>query len=426
MNPKWSPGPEHEQFTEWAQSQGIIAKGVGPARFPGRGLGMVAKRDIEKGEAIVTVPRTAMVTIDGLPESFTGLFPEGTPVHAVLAAFFTNGDPEDLRHYDLWRKTWPSRRDFESCMPLLWPACLRGDSDGPSSSGLLPPSISSSWRSFQKNERGPKSSASDYSPHQDLLPAQETRLRTAWTAVLEVFPETDWDEFSYHWLVVNTRSFFYLMPGRDMPEDHNDAMALLPFADYFNHSDVACNVKFDGEKYVFWATKPYNAGEEIYMSYGNHPNDFLFAEYGFYLDENASEALYLDDIIFKDLDPSQREELEFQQYYGNYQLTASGVCFRTEIAACIKYMAPEDWRNYVLGYSTQGMSEAKSEAIIRKWVRTYVHEAEVTIAALQNVGGAGAETDTERAGREEKVEMLRRRWVQIGELCRRGLDAVSC
>lgn len=185
-----------------------------------------------------------MVTIDGLPESFTGLFPEGTPVHAVLAAFFTNGALDDLRPYDLWRKTWPSRHDFESCMPLLWPACLRGDSDGgPSSSGpglgLLPPSISGSWRSFQKGERGPKSSASDYSPHQNLLPAQETRLRTAWTAVLEVFPETDWDEFSYHWLVVNTRSFFYLMPGQDMPEDHNDAMALLPFADYFNHSDVA-------------------------------------------------------------------------------------------------------------------------------------------------------------------------------------------
>lgn len=38
---------------------------------------------------------------------------------------------------------------------------------------------------------------------------------------------------------------------------------------------------------------------------------------GFYLDENASEALYLDDIIFKDLDPSLREELKFQQYYGS-------------------------------------------------------------------------------------------------------------
>ena len=37
---------------------------------------------------------------------------------------------------------------------------------------------------------------------------------------------------------------------------------------------------------------------------------------GFYLDENESEALYLDDIIIKDLSPPLQEELEFQQYYG--------------------------------------------------------------------------------------------------------------
>lgn len=61
---------------------------------------------------------------------------------------------------------------------------------------------------------------------------------SAWEKVVAVFPETDWEAFSYHWLIVNTRSFFYLMPGEEQPEDRNDAMALLPFADYFNHSDV--------------------------------------------------------------------------------------------------------------------------------------------------------------------------------------------
>lgn len=66
----------------------------------------------------------------------------------------------------------------------------------------------------------------------------EGRLRNAWEKVVAVFPETDWKAFSYHWLIVNTRSFFYLMPGEEQPEDRNDAMALLPFADYFNHSDV--------------------------------------------------------------------------------------------------------------------------------------------------------------------------------------------
>lgn len=37
---------------------------------------------------------------------------------------------------------------------------------------------------------------------------------------------------------------------------------------------------------------------------------------GFFLDENECEALYLDDIIFRDLDPSAQEELNLQQYYG--------------------------------------------------------------------------------------------------------------
>lgn len=75
-------------------------------------------------------------------------------------------------------------------------------------------------------------------------------------------------------------------------------------------------------------------GEEIYMNYGPHSNDFLLIECkigsnqssavtlcsrwidGFYLEENESDAVYLDDIIFRDLSPSHREELSLQQYYG--------------------------------------------------------------------------------------------------------------
>lgn len=37
---------------------------------------------------------------------------------------------------------------------------------------------------------------------------------------------------------------------------------------------------------------------------------------GFFLDDNDSEAIYLDDIIFRDLSASQQEELHLQQYYG--------------------------------------------------------------------------------------------------------------
>lgn len=120
-------------------------------------------------------------------------------------------------------------------MPIVWPESLRRLNTDQT---LLPPSISGTWSTFQKRK-----SAFPYdSSHQNLLSQQEGRLRDSWEKVVSVFPETDWETFLYHWLIVNTRSFHFLMPGDEAPEDRNDAMALLPFADYFNHSDVVVRV----------------------------------------------------------------------------------------------------------------------------------------------------------------------------------------
>ncbi|KAL3483646.1 hypothetical protein BJX62DRAFT_75533 [Aspergillus germanicus] len=407
MTPEWWPGEDHEQFVQWAISQGVIVDGVGPARFQGRGLGMIAMRDIQENDVIVRVPQRVMLTVEAIPSSFSSRFPEKTPVHALLAAFLCNGEPEDLEAFQLWRKTWPSRKDFEDCMPILWQE----------NSCLLPPSISGRWKNVQKR----KLEFEYESSHQNILAQQRMRLRDAWGSVVAVFPETDWEAFSYHWLIVNTRSFFYLMPGQEPPQDRNDAMALLPLADYFNHSDVACNVKFDGHEYVFRAVKAYNIGEEIFMSYGPHTNDFLFTEYGFYLDSNQSEALYLDDIIFQDLNPSLQEELNLQQYYGNYQVTATGVCYRTEIAACIVYMPLQDWQNYALGYSTRGVDAAKSAKVIRKWIGTYVEEANANIDELLEKCGSG---NMDR-GDGERLRLLIKRWSQVKDLCLRALEEIE-
>lgn len=185
---------------------------------------------------MVKVPHSAMFTVNSIPSSFIGKFPTGISVHGILAAFLTHGDADDLEEYTLWRKTWPSRQDFEDGMPILWPENLRGgEGGGESSKNFLPPSISGRWNTIPN-----QSDKHDYeSEHQNLLREQETRLRTAWETVLAVFPDTNWEIFSYNWLIVNTRCFYYLRPGQEPPEDRNDAMALLPFADYFNHSDVA-------------------------------------------------------------------------------------------------------------------------------------------------------------------------------------------
>lgn len=51
MDPQYLPGANHEAFTEWALSQGVMTDAVTPARFPGRGLGMMATRKIKVGRS---------------------------------------------------------------------------------------------------------------------------------------------------------------------------------------------------------------------------------------------------------------------------------------------------------------------------------------------------------------------------------------
>ena len=75
-----------------------------------------------------------------------------------------------------------------------------------------------------------------------LLEKQEKRFQAAYKAVKATFPDTDSEMFMYYWVVANTRCFHYTPPDEEPPEDKNDAMALCPFADYFNHSEegVSC------------------------------------------------------------------------------------------------------------------------------------------------------------------------------------------
>lgn len=81
-------------------------------------------------------------------------------------------------------------------------------------------------------------------------------------------------------------------------------------------------------------------------------------------------------------------------------------------------MTPKEWQNYVLGYSTKGVDDKKTETIIREWIKAYGEEANTTIAKLGDIRSS-SETDG-------KVEMLLKRWKQIYDLCQQAVEAVSC
>lgn len=197
---------------------------------------------------MLSIPVSLMLTIDSIPESFVSLFPDGISTQGVLAAFLTHGDPRLLAELEAWRSVWPDWEEFESSMPIFWPSRLRRsnyslaerelDSDGVSGGpSFLPPSISGSWNSFEK-----LTGSEDYeyeTRYQNLLSQQQKRLQNAWKHVLSVFPETDWKDFVYNWAIINSRSFYYVSPGKEEPEDWNDALGMVPYADYFNHVDDA-------------------------------------------------------------------------------------------------------------------------------------------------------------------------------------------
>lgn len=189
---------------------------------------------------MISVPVNLMITIDSIPPAFIERFPVETPAQGILAAFLIHGDGDFLSKWDAWRRVWPPRKDLEDSMPLLWPERLRAAnyrrsrrSSYPSQS-LLPPSASGLWNTIRKDAELIKYETK----YQNLLSQQENRFQDAWKGTLSAFPDIDWNSWAYYWFIVNTRSFFYESLERP-PESWNDALALVPFADYFNHADNA-------------------------------------------------------------------------------------------------------------------------------------------------------------------------------------------
>ena len=41
------PGEDHTRFVDWANDHGVEINGIAPARFQGRGMGIVAAHDIK-------------------------------------------------------------------------------------------------------------------------------------------------------------------------------------------------------------------------------------------------------------------------------------------------------------------------------------------------------------------------------------------
>jgi hypothetical protein len=346
-----------------------------------------------------------------LPSVKAFKLPDNVTVHGKLAAslalWYT--DPSH-NEYTLWQAVWPTEEDFKSTMPIYWNKSLQD---------LLPRAA------------------------EILLTNQLTKLDKDWHDLQPHLPSITKSLFTYVWLIVNTRTFYWNYP--DLPNSHprlpkrrtkltgDDCYAMCPFMDYFNHSDVGCDPEVDAKGYSVTADRAYKAGEEVFVSYGAHTNDFLLAEYGFILDSNKRDAIPLDQLLLPLLDKEQVTALKEDGFYGNYTLFAEGsgnetICHRTQAVLRLLVLDPKRYSAFV-GGDDDGAREQKRlyeylVGLLTKYSRQVMDTLE-EVEALKIVEVEGEKkgrklrssgSETEPSVRASQKDTLVRRWKQIREI----------
>ena len=364
------------------------------------------------------VKNTSLVHV-ALPSLKTFKLPENVTVHGKLAATLAlwYSDPTH-DEYALWQAVWPTEEDFKSTMPIYYNKKLQD---------LLPIAAST------------------------LLTNQLTKLNKDWTDLSPHIPSISKDLFTYTWLIVNTRTFYWNYP--DLPNSHprlpkpkkkltgDDCYAMCPFMDYFNHSDVGCDPQADKVGYSVTADRNYKAGEEVFVSYGAHTNDFLLAEYGFILESNKRDAVPLDHLIVPALDDEQMAALKEDGFYGNYTLFKRGgseiICHRTQAVLRLLVLDSKRYSAFVGGFDhdvdrEQGKCFGYLMGLLTKYSRQ-------VMGILEEVEGLKvAETDekpkkrrkssvseVEPPVRADQKDTLVRRWKQIRDIVNGAIEELQ-
>lgn len=397
------------EYTQWAVDQGVKLSGIAAHRFPSKGLGIIAKQALnvcrtdvtmfsfipampfvvfanspstscfshttrlltvnQAGDVILTIPNSALRTVYTVPRSISK--PIGTiTVQGLLAAELAM-DTSEIR--STWRAVLPTKKDIEESIPLMW---------HPSLQALLPAGSSM------------------------LVEKQNAKISLDWATVSAAFPALSYTSYLYHWFIVSTRTFYYTPPRmkRRRPVNHDDCLALIPFADLFNHSEAGVEVTYTPAGYKFRTDRQIEKGEEIYISYGNHSNDFLLAEYGFVLDENKWDEIPIDEAISPLFSEKLKQTLKEAGFWGKFVLDTKTVCYRTQVALRILCMPLNRWRfSVATGFKDEDEYQVAVNQYLLKALEAYLDVAHERLGQLKALD----------CGISSQREMLKKRWKQI-------------
>lgn len=161
------------------------------------------------------------------------------------------------------------------------------------------------------------------------------------------------------------------------------------------------------------ADRAYRAGEEVYVTYGAHTNDFLLTEYGFILASNAHDSIPLDRVILPHLSTSQITTLKSDGFYGAYTLSKADatVCHRTQAVLRLLCLPERRYSAFVGGTDEGGADQGRVDGFLRELLVGFEREV---MERREGVEGRG-----------EEGEVLVRRWGQIAGIVRSAVKALG-
>lgn len=324
------------------------------------------------GEVVLRIPSALLRSLDNSPADVVAKLGPGLSVHAILAlSLCLDSSPG----WGLWRVLMPTQAEVEASMPLCWPAHLRH---------LLP------------------------SAARSLLAKQLAKLERDWLPVTAAYPSLAKSTFVYAWALVNSRSFYHTTPFTETALPREDHMVLQPIADLFNHASDGCLVAFDRHAFTFTTAGPHLPGDELFIRYGAHSNDFLLVEYGFTMPAslNPWDEACLDPYLCPLFSSDRRSRLDEAGFWGNYMLDAQTACYRTRTALRLLCLPPNHWSAVLDGSREEDRDdEAVNEALVNILLRG---EADMRAKISQ--------LDAMTVEREETRASLRSRLLQVLQL----------
>ncbi|KAF3331404.1 ribulose-1,5 bisphosphate carboxylase/oxygenase large subunit N-methyltransferase [Carex littledalei] len=275
---------------KWLSDSGLPPQKMGIERVEVGERGLVALKNIRKGEKLLFVPPPLIITADSewtLPEVGKVMKQNSVPDWPLLATHLIS--EASLYNASRW-KNYISALPRQPYSLLYW---TRSELDA----FLVASPIRD--RAIQRitDVTGTYNDMRDriFSKHPDL------------------FPEEIYNMETFMWSFGILFSRLVRLPSMD------EKVALVPWADMLNHnSEVETFLDFDksSEAIVFTTDRPYQPGEQVFISYGKKSNGELLLSYGFVAKEgsNPNDSVELALSLDKS-DECYKEKLEALRRY---------------------------------------------------------------------------------------------------------------